>query len=156
MFKVNIDNCRKEDIPLYRELYKNVKSKKLGLNTFDLPLNFFEHLCESKNWEVISIESTEEKRTVCVVFCAKTENNYCPIVIGLDYSIDESFNVYKKSLYQIVKRGLELKADKICLGLSASDAKHKLGAETIKKVAYIQMKDNYNMTLIESIRLNVN
>jgi hypothetical protein len=73
----------------------------------------------------------------------------------MDYSINESYNVYKKMLYHVICRGLELKVDKIYLGLSSSPAKHKLGADTIKQVAFIQMKDHYNMELIDSIKQNV-
>ncbi len=155
MFSVSIGPCKKEEIPMYTRLYKNVKAKKLSINTFDLPEKLFENMCDSNNWEVIKIDLKEEQKTVCVVFCEKNKNNYCPTIIGLDYSIDDSYNVYKKSLAQMIKRGLSLKVDKICLGLSASSAKHKLGADTIKQVAYIQMKDNYNMSLIESIKQNV-
>jgi len=156
LFTISIDTCKEEDIPIYYQLYKNVKSKKLSINTFDLPEKFFKSLCKADNWEVIKISLAENNKVLCVVFCEKNKTNYCPMIIGLDYSVDKSYNIYKKSLYQMIRRGLELQSDKICLGLSASEAKHKLGADTIKQVAYIQMKDNFSMVLIENIRMNVN
>jgi len=154
LFQVKIEKVQKEKINIYYELYKNVKKRKLNINTFDLPIRFFENIGESDNWEVITLDLPEYKKTACVVFCVKTAYCYCPVVIGIDYSMDESLNVYKKALYYMIKRGLELKVDKICLGLSASEAKHKLGAAPIKQVAYVQMKDNFNMSLIESIKLS--
>jgi len=154
LFLVTISPCKKEDVELYYQLYKNVKSKKLSLNTFNLPVKLFEKMCDSPNWEVIKIETKEDKKVVSVIFCEKNENNYCPVIIGLDYSVDESLNVYKKSLYFIIKRGLELKADKICLDLTASTAKYKLGAQQIKQVAFMQIKDHYNLDLIENMKSN--
>ncbi len=152
LFSLSVSPCKKEDVPLYYQLYKNVKSKKLGLNTFDLPVKLFNKMCDAPNWEVVTIKRNDDNKVVSVVFCEKNTNNYCPIIIGLDFSIDDNLNVYKKSLYHVIKRGLELNANKICLGLSASSAKHKLGADTIKQVAYIQIKDHYNMEYIESLK----
>ena len=156
LFNFSVGKCVKEDIQGYYDLYKNVKSKKLSINTFDLPVKLFEKMCESENWEVAKLVSAEDGRVACVVFCEKNKNNYCPTIIGIDYTIDKDHNVYKKMVYRLINRGFELNADKIYLGLSASEAKHKLGADTIKQVAYIQMKDNYNANLIESMKLNVN
>ena len=88
--------------------------------------------------------------------CSKNgQHNYCPTIIGLDYTVPDELNLYKKMLYQAVCRGLELRVDQICLGLSSSPAKHKLGAKTIKQVAYIQVKDHYNMELIRSMEMNM-
>ncbi|NTW31408.1 MAG: aminotransferase class I/II-fold pyridoxal phosphate-dependent enzyme [Bacteroidetes bacterium] len=157
LFSVSFSPCKKEEAPIYYQLYKNVKSTKLGLNTFDLPFKLFSKMCDSENWEVIKLELTEDKKIVCVGLCEKNKRNYCTAIMGMDYSVNPSHNLYKKMLYHTICRGLELKVDNICLGLTASSAKHKLGAETIKQVAYIQMKENYiyNMALIESIKLNV-
>jgi len=155
LFTVSIENCNKEDVKSFYQLYENVKSRKLSINTFNLPFKYFEALCESKDCEIIKIKFIEDQRIVCVLICLKNEMIYNLSLIGLDYTLDDSLNVYKKALYHTIKRGLDIKAEKICLGLSASFAKHKLGAETIKQVAYIQMKDNYSMTLIESMKHNV-
>ncbi|MEI6123374.1 MAG: aminotransferase class I/II-fold pyridoxal phosphate-dependent enzyme [Bacteroidota bacterium] len=154
LFSVSISHCKKEDVELYFQLYKNVKAKKLDLNTFDLPIKLFEKMCDSSNWEVIKIETIEDNKVVSVIFCEKNEYNYCPVIIGMDYTAADYLNVYKKSLYNVIKRGLELKKDKICLDLTASTAKYKLGADVIKQVAFIQMKDHYNQDFIDSMKLN--
>ncbi len=55
LFSVSISACIEEDVDMYYQLYKNVKSKKLSLNTFDLPIKVFEKMCNFPNWEVIKI-----------------------------------------------------------------------------------------------------
>ncbi|MEI8203229.1 MAG: hypothetical protein WCH34_09475 [Bacteroidota bacterium] len=152
LVNVSVGPCLKEEVPVYFKLYSDVKSKKLNLNTFDLPYKLFEKMCESPNWEVIKIELTENKKTLCIGLCGKNAHNYCPTIIGMNYSDDISVNVYKKMLYQAICRGLDLKTEVIHLGLGSSPAKHKLGAETIKQVAFIQIKDHYNMELINSMK----
>jgi hypothetical protein len=54
--------------------------------------------------------------------------------------------VYKQSLFQIVARAIELKSGKIDFGITASIEKRKLGAVLRSHVAYVQMKDNFDMS----------
>ncbi len=156
LLDISVTRCDKDEVPMYYQLYKNVKTNKLSLNTFDLPIKLFYRMCESDHWEVIKIVRKETNTLVSVGLCGKNaQHNYCPTIIGMDYSVPDSLNVYKKMLHQAVCRGLDLQVDRICLGLSSSPAKHKLGAQTVKQVAYLQIKDHYNMELIRIMEKNI-
>ncbi|GAB4285181.1 MAG: hypothetical protein Kow0068_10470 [Marinilabiliales bacterium] len=143
------------NISKYYELYKNVKNNSLSLNTFDLPEKLFNKIAENTDWEVIELRDSQSNSIISVVFCCKSGNCYSAVIIGMDYSVEKSLHLYKQSLYQIIKRGLELKAEKIYLGVTASETKRKFGATPVKQVGFIQMKDNYNISLLESIKKNL-
>lgn len=151
LFSVEFNDVKEGEIEAFYKLYTNVYSSSLKINTFKLPVRLFENIVKSEKWDIIKIKYGEENTLVGVVFCLKTKDSYCPVLIGLDYTLDESLNLYKQSLYQMIKRGIELGVNDIFLGLSANVAKHQLGAKSQKQVAYIQRKDDYNTALIESM-----
>ncbi|MFT5821359.1 MAG: 7-keto-8-aminopelargonate synthetase-like enzyme [Crocinitomix sp.] len=140
----------------YYQLYLNVKQNSFDLNTFELPFCLFEEMAKSNNWEfvVLSLKDAEIKEPVSVVFSYKTKTSYNPMIIGLDYSKNFEFSVYRQSLYQLVKRGRELNAVEIPLGFSATIEKRKFGAKIKQSCAYIQAKDNYNMEFLSTISVH--
>jgi hypothetical protein len=94
-------------------------------------------------------DDRENKLPVAVVFSYKSfDNNYCPLLIGMDYNYLEKYGIYRQALYQVVKRAQQMKANKVYLGLSASIEKKKFGARIVPKVAYVQTKDNFNLEVI--------
>ncbi len=52
-FRVSVSRCVQEEVPMYYQLYKNVKNNNLNLNTFDLPIKLFYQMCDSEHWEVL-------------------------------------------------------------------------------------------------------
>lgn len=126
------------------ELYLNVKGRSYNLNTYELPKKLFNDLCNYKGWEVIELNMHNEP--VAMVFCYKSSlNNYCPMIIGMNYKINAEYHIYRQALYQMIKRGRDLKCRHIYLGMDASVEKRKFGAEVLQKSLYIQSDDNYNM-----------
>lgn len=146
-----------EEIDLWYSLYENVRSKNLEINIFKLPKKLFYNMAKSNCWDVLVLnlkgnpEFEGGSQTVAVGFACKSGNNYCPLVLGIDYHFLYDFKVYKQILYKTVLRGLELNSSRIYLGLTASLEKRKTGAIAVKQVAYVQMKDHYNMMLIGMI-----
>lgn len=138
------------DIDGWYKLYENVKQRNLSINDFQLPKKLFHKIKASALWDVIEIKSKESGKTVAVGFAYKNRN-YSPVILGLDY---EQPKIYKQLLFQAVMQAIELKSQKIYLGLTASLEKRKLGAKTIKIVAYMQVKDNYNLSVIELLKSN--
>jgi 7-keto-8-aminopelargonate synthetase-like enzyme/predicted N-acyltransferase len=150
------DDPSEKDIDKWYELYRNVKGKSFELNTFDLPRKLFAEMAKNKNCEIIQLRIKQNDGStgeiVAVTFNIITAAcNYCGVIIGLDYNYLKDYNVYKQALYQsIIKAGMS-KTKKIFLGFTASDVKRKFGAKAKSQVAFVQLQDNYNMTVINSI-----
>jgi 7-keto-8-aminopelargonate synthetase-like enzyme len=151
-FETTVDDYKESDLEYFYALYKNIKAGSLALNTFDLPFKLFQAYHHSANFETIVLRTRDDHKMVSVVFCYKSPGKYCPILIGIDKSLGAEMNVYKQTLYQIIKRGLQLNVTDIHFGLTASQTKYKLGADTIPQMGFIQMKDHFNMDFIESLQ----
>lgn len=146
-----------EDINYWYQLYLNVKNHSYDLNTFTLPKKLFYHLLNNKNWEVILLQLKNENEhslnmPVCIVFCYKTKDNYVPMIIGLDYTLNADYKIYRQALYQMVLRAKALGKKKIYFGFAASIEKKKMGAKPLKIFAYMHSKDSYNMEVLAGMK----
>ncbi|NOQ74342.1 MAG: aminotransferase class I/II-fold pyridoxal phosphate-dependent enzyme [Crocinitomix sp.] len=153
-FNISIVNTPTElEIFNYYQLYLNVKQNSLDLNTFELPFKFFKQMVTSENWEfiVLSLKNSDKNEPVGVVFAYKTENLYNGLIVGIDYDKNYEYNVYRQAMYQVIKRGKELKNGIVPLGFSAIIEKKKFGAKIKGSCAYVQAKDNYNMEALNTI-----
>lgn len=144
-------------IEKWYELYSNVKSKSFEINTFDLPRKLFNKIALHSNWETIDIKLKEGNQPACFVFCYKSsKNNYCPVIIGLDYAVNEKYSGYRQALYQLTTQAARRKYSRLLLGMDASVEKRKIGAKVTPKSIYIQAQDNFNMELITLLKQNDN
>jgi hypothetical protein len=96
-------------------------------------------------------DTRNERKAVCAAWHYVTESHFSPMIIGIDYTFNSDFKVYKQALYQVLKRARELNLNRVYLGLSADQEKRKYGAKQYQRVAYMQTKDNFNMEVIESM-----
>jgi Aminotransferase class I and II/Acetyltransferase (GNAT) domain len=142
------------DTRRWHELYENVRGKNLEVNSFGLPEKIFSGLSTHPDWEVIQLklnsryDDRQNKLPVAFMLCFKTACTYSPILIGMDYTYLKEYRIYPQVLWQTIKRGRQLNVKRISFGMTASQNKRKFGATAISKVAFVQMKDNYNATLI--------
>jgi 7-keto-8-aminopelargonate synthetase-like enzyme len=150
-----VQHPSEQDVEIWYELYKNVKNKSFDLNTFDLPKRIFENMALSVNCEIMQLKvktDGQNSKVVSVTFNIVTaSNNYCGIIIGLDYDYLKSHGVYKQTLYTSILRAGQLKTDKMFLGFTASEVKKKFGAKVHPQVAYLQMQDHYSLSVINAI-----
>jgi predicted N-acyltransferase len=133
-------------------LYENVYNRR-KFNTFKLPRKFFDNILCSPHWDVLALTLKPEHdarsmRTPVGVSFAYRNANYNPMLIGLDYDYQESAKVYKQSVFRIIARAIELKSEKIDFGITASVEKRKFGAVIRPQVAYVQLKDNFDMSQV--------
>lgn len=155
-FEVEIVNDPTEkEIDHWYSLYQNVKNNSLELNTFMLPRKLFTNIAGNSSWETIVLKLSEPggKRTVGVVFCHTAGENYIPMIIGLDYSFNGEYKVYRQALYQLVMRAANLKKKKVLLGFAAPVEKKKVGAELFPTYAFMQIRDNYNAQTLTEMNL---
>jgi hypothetical protein len=160
-FKVEVISISNwaEEIEHWYNLYLNVKNKSLELNTFALPEKLFYQLAKNEHWEVLqltisdaAVETTD--KPCCMVFSYLTKDVYIPMIIGLDYTYNQQYAVYRQALYQVVLRAKQVHASSILLGFAAGIEKQKLGATAIPAFAYMHSKDSFNAAAIETIALS--
>ena len=151
------DHASEEDIDNWYALYKNVKNNSFELNTFTLPKDLFRNIVTDKSWEVLALklsaDTPEPGKTVCVIFNHTGEDNYIPMIIGLDYSYNKEYQVYRQALYQLVMRAKVIGKKTVHLGFSASIEKKKVGAVSHPTYAFMQIKDSYNAEILASMNL---
>jgi hypothetical protein len=97
------------------------------------------------------IKTNGELKLAGVCFCHFSEKSYNPIFLGMDYEIGRDLKVYKQLLFQLTSRAIDLKKEVIHLGLSADTDKKKIGAKQNKICAYISVKDNFNLEVLNNI-----
>jgi 7-keto-8-aminopelargonate synthetase-like enzyme len=139
-------------------LYRNVKSRSLELNTFQLPEKLFQYISENPNWEIteLTIRDTNGKaqpQPCCMVLCNKNSDAFIPMIIGIDYRYNKVFNIYRQALYQVICRARQLQKQSVLLGFSAGIEKQKLGAVPVKTYAYLHTTDSYNAQAIASLSM---
>ncbi len=157
-YDVTIANSMTEsELDHYYSLYKNVKDKSFELNCFDLPKKFIAKLFESNGGEIIVLRLKAEDGTVLpepvsLSMNFRTESGcFCGIVLGLNYDYVRSHNLYKLTLFNAVLRSNATQSPVFFMGLTAANAKKKVGAVAKAQVAYVQVKDKYNVSVIASI-----
>jgi len=135
-------------------LYLNVKEKSLELNTFALPRKLFKAISEAHNWEVIQLHLKDryaQELPCCVIFCYKSGRAYIPMIIGMDYTFNAKFGIYRQALYQVVLRARQLGMEKILLGFSATIEKKKIGVRVVPTFAYMHARDTFQLEVLSSI-----
>jgi hypothetical protein len=145
-----------EEIEYWYQLYCNVQQKSLELNTFPLPLSLFRQLAVNENWEALLLTlksegNTADPKPCCVVLSCKTGNAYIPLVIGIDYTHNRQYGIYRQALYQLVMRAKRTGKQNLLLGFSAGTEKHKLGAIALPAYAYMHSTDHFNMDELNAI-----
>jgi 7-keto-8-aminopelargonate synthetase-like enzyme len=155
-FEVNVieGHVSQKDLDYWYRLYLNVKEKSLELNTFALPRKFFKVISKDEQWEVIQLHLKKtyvDEMPCCVVFCYKSAGAYIPMVIGMDYTFNGLFGIYRQALYQVVLRAKQLGKHKIFFGFSATIEKKKVGAKVIPTFAYMHARDTFQLEVLASI-----
>jgi 7-keto-8-aminopelargonate synthetase-like enzyme len=158
-FEISVaTNFTQRDIDEWYALYENVKNNSLELNTFTLPKKLFTNIAKDASWEILTLklrtgDDKAVKKTVAVVFSHIAGDNYIPMIIGLDYSFNKEYKIYRQALYQVVMRGKKLGKKAIHLGFSATIEKKKVGALSSPTYAFVQTKDNYNAQALATMNL---
>ena len=147
------DRLSEEELQHAIVLFKNVKNNNFAINNFLFPEKLFHLLNESEAWEFVVLYIKEEysinRKAVSVGFCHKNADNvYSFMLVGMDYDFLLEYNVYRQTLYQVIKRANALQCKKVNFGISATMEKKKVGATPYPKVGYYQAKDNFAMEMI--------
>jgi len=139
------------------QLYTNVFERAYEMNMHKLPFEYFEVMCEHKSFDIIRLylkdhpSAQNERKPVGVMFSYFEANTYYALLVGIDYTCNQSHGVYKQALYQTVKRANQIGAKNIDLAFTAELVKKKVGAHPEKTWAFVQLLDTYNLQIIDTI-----
>ena len=157
-FDVSVcETLSSEEVKRTYQLYRQVSDRNFALNNIEFPIALFEHMSQSCRWEFIQIRlkpqyiASGDDALVAVVCNYLTDESYCAVVLGMDYSYAKDVKLYKQVLFQIAMRGQALGKRRVYLGMTAAQEKKKYGGVAKERVAYVQAQDNYKLELIESM-----
>ncbi|MDX2188516.1 MAG: aminotransferase class I/II-fold pyridoxal phosphate-dependent enzyme [Bacteroidota bacterium] len=152
-----LTNLDAKNIEKLYHLYLNVKGKSLAINTFTLPYKVFENIATDSNWEILCLflknSDKAKDQPIAVFFSFKGNNNYNPLIIGIDYDYQNDFKCYRQVQYQMILRAKYLSKKTIKMGFGAATEKRKFGAIATPTYAYMQAKDNFNLSVIASMNV---
>ena len=143
------------------ELYLAVKRRKLELNTFDLPRDFFRRVERDANWELMLLHPRDGyangaagDEPACVGASYSGGGVYVATVIGMDPAFAGA-GLYRQALRHAILRAAELGAKRVDLGFGGGLAKHRLGATATERAMYIQVIDSYAFAALAQLRANL-
>lgn len=149
IFEIKKDFTQEEGDYFYR-LFRNIKDTNFDFNFFGFPSKIANILKSYPDWEFLVIYLKGVEKPVSASWSYVGKNHYSPLVVGLDYDYLSSHQIYKQTIYQLVKRSVDLKKEKLYLGFSAETEKRKHLAKIIPSFAFIKVDDTFNMEVVES------
>ncbi|MFT5820468.1 MAG: 7-keto-8-aminopelargonate synthetase-like enzyme [Crocinitomix sp.] len=149
---LEINKFNRHTLGQLNSLYKNVQKRSFELNLFEFPSKIIEQAVNSPNWDVIGLAiKGHSKDLIAMAVSYVNDNNYHFLIAGLDYDYVKDYDVYTQLLWQIVKRAKIKECKRINFGMTTGQNKRKFGATEIKTSSYVQLKDNFNATVINQM-----
>lgn len=142
------------DPELCHKLYLNVQKDNLSLNSFPFTKELFKNLGTGSHWEILKVSEKTTGKLLSITISSTKAGNYCPVLYGRESEVPAHLGLYKQTLFQILKRALALKSKNVYLGLTADDTKSNVGAKGIPQVGFAQVKETFNLQMIENLKLN--
>ncbi len=145
-----LQTANQDQIEQIQQLYTHVHQNNLGLNTFPFPMQVFQNMATHSNWEFITISLPETpEKLIGVMCCYKNHKEvFVPAFVGMDYTVNTQYHIYRQLLYQTIKRAMTLNFKQVDFGMTAAFEKRKLGATVNEAFAYIQTSDNFALELM--------
>ena len=140
----------------FYSLYRQVKARKLRLNTFDLPSDIFRRFWETPGWELLTLQLSPEAGGPAdgseVAVAASCSNG--PVFVGMVCGIDtqeREISVYRQMLWQVILRAKLQGHRYLELGMDAEVEKRRLGATPRPQCAYVQLTDHFGAELLGQV-----
>lgn len=126
------------------ELYRAVATRKLRLNTFELPPDILTHLARSRAWEIVEMHLHPHETPVAFWAAHVCGGHYAPLFCGLDYRFVASHSTYKQMIFQVLERARSIGCTDVHLGMDADLEKRRWGSVPHATAIYVQASDHYN------------
>jgi len=138
-------------------LYRRVADRSFEINSQQLPLDYFKAVCRHDDYDLIRLYIRDERghyepdQPAGVMLSLAGKDTYYAMIVGLDYEVLRSHEVYKQSLYQTALRARELGYGALNLGFTAEAVKKKVGARPKATWMYAQLTDHYDQAVLASM-----
>lgn len=144
------DNLSTEELEKTYDMFLAVNKKNKGINVFPYPKKFFNEINNSSKWEFIKVYA--EGKLAAISICYLGISVYQPLLVGIDYELNNKVNAYRQLLYQVCLRAIHLHKKSILLGFTADVEKRKVGAKQVNKFAYLHLEDTFVYDALERIQ----
>lgn len=143
-----------EEVQAAYKLYANVKQNNLAINNFMYDKELIEAMNKNPKWKFILAKDPVDNRLLGVVFCFRnrTNNSFNPVLIGMENLETDRLALYRQLLFQTILHAKKMNFKKIYFGVSATFEKKKFGARMVSKEAYVQLKDQFVIDVLENFR----
>lgn len=112
--------------PQVHALYHQMVAKA-ELNLEVLPIDFFRQLTSRLSGEVELIAFSKDSTIIAFGWCLHASSTYTMLYAGLDYRLNDEFDLYFNLMYAGLDRALRKGVSRIQIGQSASTFKARLG-----------------------------
>jgi 7-keto-8-aminopelargonate synthetase-like enzyme len=146
-----------DELDHLHELYRAVEKRGFDLNSFGLPRHVFRRMLDHDCWELVLLRLRPEHggpadgRPVAFGAHFVGRAHYAPLVVGLDYDFVRSHRSYRQGLHRAIRRGRELGAQRVLLGMGATLEKRRFGATVEPRCAFVRATDHYAMEVMASL-----
>ncbi len=147
-----------QELDFLYEHYVNIAKQNVSINTFPYPKSVFEALVSSSEWEFPVLYLKQENvpgstrgNILAIGCCYVGGKDYTPLLLGMDYSLNDELNVYKQFLFRIAENARARGMRKVFFGYTADTEKRKLGASSEPRFAFVHNTDDFSNELIAQI-----
>lgn len=146
-----------EELRHLHGLYRNVRERNLGLNTFELPPWLFERMLSHPGWEIalfrLRTEFGGSPGAPPAGFMASYvgKSAFIPLIVGMDYHHVDRHGLYRQILRQMLVEGRRHGARRVLLGMGATFEKTRFGAKVESRYAYIQAEDHDHAAVLDQL-----
>jgi hypothetical protein len=142
----------REDVDHLYGLYRNVHARSLFLNVFPLPRRLFDSILSQPGWELIVLRLIEGPgQPVAFIMQHVGTEHVQPVFIGLDYRFVSSHRAYQQTLWQSIRSGRRVGAQKVLMGVSADLHKARFGAAAEKRWVYVQPSESFHADILTGL-----
>jgi 7-keto-8-aminopelargonate synthetase-like enzyme len=140
------------------QLYLNVRSRNLEINSFELPPTLLRDLLAHGGWElmILRLRAGEGgpvvRRPVAFGAHFAGDRHYAPMLVGLDYDYVGSHGAYRQALRQALLRARARGLRTVLLGMGAPLEKRRFGAASQRRTAFVQSADHYSQEVLADLQ----
>lgn len=139
-----------EQINQWYNMYLEVRKRNIDINTFVLPVKFFEQIAGNNCWDVNVLVHKLSGKEVAVVFSYRSGNTYAPTVIGMNYDYVNTHKIYKQTLFRLLERAKGLGCTEVHMGFGASMEKRKLNCKPVPTWSFVQTIDTFSAEFLNN------
>jgi hypothetical protein len=103
---------------------------KAAIRAEAIPIEFLHELTSRMDGQIELLAIRRNARIVVFSWCLEAQSTYYTMWGGLDYQLNDQFDLYFNLLYALLERGLQKRASTIVFGIGSDIAKSRMGCHS--------------------------